>query len=104
MPTNKPGSIAQDMERRRLKQDNFLLRQKYDSALKQLEQVQYELDTALKVKRHKDLVKPIRPREIKSGAREATWVALASDWHIEETVDPAKVNGVNSYNLTIARH
>jgi hypothetical protein len=104
MPTNKVESIARDIERRRLKQDNFLLKQKYDSALKQLEQVRYELDTALKVKRHKDLVKPIRPREIKSGAREATWVALASDWHVEETVDPAKVNGVNSYNLAIARH
>lgn len=28
---------------------------------------------------------------------------LASDWHFGEVVDPAQVNGVNEYNLTIAR-
>lgn len=104
MPKSKSEGVAQDIERKRLKQENFSLKQKYASALKQLEQVRYELDTALKVKRHMDLVKPIVPREIKSGKREATWVALASDWHVEESVDPAKVNGVNSYNLAIARH
>jgi hypothetical protein len=28
---------------------------------------------------------------------------LASDWHFGEVVDPGQVNGVNEYNLTIAR-
>lgn len=35
--------------------------------------------------------------------RPAVAVAIASDWHVEEEVDPAKVNGKNSYNLEIAR-
>lgn len=96
--------IAQDILLRKLKQDNLSLRSRYHNALKQLEQCRFELDTAIKVNRTIDAVKPIRPREIKSGKREATWVALASDWHIEESVDPGKVNGVNSYNLAIARH
>lgn len=101
---NTQALIAQDIQLRRLKQDNFSLRSKYLNALKQLEQCQYELNTAIKVNRALDNVKPIKPREIKSGAREAAWVALASDWHIEESVDPGKVNGVNSYNIQIARH
>lgn len=33
---------------------------------------------------------------------EATAVAVASDWHVEETVDPRTVNGLNEYNLDIA--
>lgn len=33
---------------------------------------------------------------------EATAVAVASDWHVEETVDPRNVNGLNEYNLDIA--
>lgn len=38
-----------------------------------------------------------------SGKGEATACAMASDWHIEEPVYKAKVNGVNEYNLDIAR-
>jgi len=41
-------------------------------------------------------VKPI------SKGTEATAVAQFSDWHVEETVDPKTINGVNKYNLNIA--
>ena len=34
--------------------------------------------------------------------REATAVALASDWHIEEYVDPATIDDLNAYDLAIA--
>lgn len=44
----------------------------------------------------------VRAREKKSGMRELTAVALASDWHVEEPVDPASVAGRNEYNLYIA--
>jgi len=43
----------------------------------------------------------IIPRE-KTGLREMTAVVLASDWHIEETIDPASVSYRNSYNLDIS--
>lgn len=33
---------------------------------------------------------------------EAVACLLASDWHVEEPVDPRKVHGLNEYNLTIA--
>ncbi len=38
-----------------------------------------------------------------SKTSEATAVALASDWHVEELVDPKTVQGVNKYNPEIAR-
>lgn len=41
---------------------------------------------------------------IKSGpGGSAVAFAIASDWHVEETVDPKTVNGLNSYNLDIAQ-
>lgn len=43
----------------------------------------------------------ITPRE-KSGMREMTAVALASDWHVEERVTAESVAGRNEYNLEIA--
>jgi hypothetical protein len=36
-------------------------------------------------------------------ASQATAVAVASDWHYEETVHSENVNGKNEYNLTIAK-
>lgn len=38
----------------------------------------------------------------KSKDAEATAFALATDWHAEETVEPAAVNGLNEFNLAIA--
>lgn len=45
------------------------------------------------------VIKPYTRR----GKRVATAVALASDWHVEEEVDPKKIQGCNEYNLEIAR-
>lgn len=106
MPASKQQaqSIAQDILARRLKRENISLKSRLQDAIKALEQCKFELNSAIKVDRAKLAVRPIKPREVKSSHREATWVALASDWHIEEIVDPAKVNGVNSYNLQIAKH
>lgn len=55
---------------------------------------------------------PLAPTAIESRERrkgggggrthEATAVLLLSDLHLEETVEPAEVNGINEYNLAIA--
>ena len=44
----------------------------------------------------------IKPRPKKSKSQ-ACPVLLASDWHIDERVDPETVNGRNKYNPDIAR-
>jgi hypothetical protein len=38
-----------------------------------------------------------------TGTSEGTIVAVASDWHVEERVDPAKIGFVNSYTLDDAK-
>jgi hypothetical protein len=49
-------------------------------------------------------VDPIVPRERGRGPlREATALACASDWHIEEEVKPEQVAGRNRYNLEISQ-
>ena len=45
---------------------------------------------------------PIRPRSKSERVWEAAAVMMASDWHVEERVDPKTVNGVNSYDLATA--
>lgn len=44
----------------------------------------------------------IYPREKLSGVREMTPIVLASDWHVEEPVDPASIAYLNEYNIEIA--
>lgn len=108
LPQVKPDkwatrSIADDIAERRERAEVSSLKSRLKDALDQLEQCRYELSTALAVNDEMPNVEPIRPREHTSGLREATAVALASDWHIEETVDIGQVNGVNEYNIDIAR-
>jgi len=42
-------------------------------------------------------------RRSPSGKREAVAVAIASDWHVGERVDPGAVLGLNEHNPTVAR-
>lgn len=98
-------TIDDDIADRRHRAETSSLKSRLQDALTQLEQCRYELSVALAVNDERPAIEPIaiRAREQTSGLREATAVALASDWHIEETVEPEKVNGVNAYNLDIAR-
>lgn len=48
-------------------------------------------------------VHPFEIKPYKGAGGEATMVAVASDWHIEEEVDPRMVNGRNEYNLEISK-
>lgn len=45
------------------------------------------------------VIKPSRRKK----ARDAVPFIIASDWHIEEPVDPETVSGLNEYNIAIAR-
>jgi hypothetical protein len=82
------------LERRNTKAENDELRER----LLEAEQRQRVLDA---LDRPVSILKVPR-REKRSGLREATAVVLASDWHVEETVDPVSVANRNAYNLTVA--
>jgi hypothetical protein len=44
----------------------------------------------------------IQPREYDSGLREGTALVMASDWHIDEVIEPGQVSGRNRYNPEIS--
>jgi hypothetical protein len=72
--------------------------QQYQHTVADLEQ---QLGIALSLGKSK-----IRPRPLEvsmTDKAEAVAIALASDWHVEETVESTSVNGLNQYNLNIAK-
>lgn len=75
-------------------------------AASDMERALFEAQEKLKiveyVAEHSHVVRVIPPPTV-GKKRPAIAVALASDWHVEEEVDPTKVNGKNAYNLEIAR-
>lgn len=73
---------------------------KYKAALARIE----ELETRCELLTSLDGRKPAPPwkRATRQRGASGTAVVVLSDWHVEELVDPAKVNGVNEHNLDIA--
>ena len=65
-----------------------------------LAETQAELGVALAINKAKPKIKPIAPES--SSESEAVAFAICSDWHVEETVEPATVSGMNEFNLEIA--
>jgi hypothetical protein len=99
---NKSISTPSDMLAKRALQDRA------DRAEAQLQQVLDELKDANRRQDFLDTISVnapprILPREKKSGLREMSFCVLASDWHVEETVDPEQVAGRNEYSLEIAK-
>lgn len=71
--------------------------ERHEEAIKALND---QLDVALSVNATRRKI--VNPVLAKSPHNEATAVAIASDWHVEETVRPESVNGLNEFNLQIA--
>ncbi len=93
----KETSISEDFttlsEKRLTKTEN----KKYVQALDEIARLQSSLSVALVLK-EKPRTFPIAIKK-RGGSGEATAVALASDWHIEEEVKPEASSGMNFYNL-----
>lgn len=99
----RQGNLNMEVEMQRAKQKEVIATRKYRDALKEIQRLQADLETFAPLS---DMIRQHRPVNIKakSGGRgEAVAVINAGDWHFEERVDSAAVNGVNEYNLDIAR-
>jgi intein/homing endonuclease len=59
-----------------------------------------QLNIALGISGEKPVASKIKVA--KETDAEATFVAVASDWHVEETVEGKTINGLNEFNLDIA--
>lgn len=72
---------------------------RHEEAIKSLTD---QLDAALAI--NKSRIRTIKPivQAANATSGEATAVAIASDWHVEESVRPETVNGLNEFTLKIA--
>lgn len=100
-PHQTPAEQVQaDRDKTRRLNELTIVRRKYEEALDTIARQERELE-ALGVLKSQVETFVIEPR-YGHGTSEGTVVAVASDWHIEERVDPARVNSLNTYNLDIA--
>lgn len=90
---------SSDINIQQLRSASREIKNKYKQALEQLQLSEQRLETLLAVKKFKSSTSYSTAKSKKDG--EAVAVAVASDWHIEERIDPATVNGLNSYDLNI---
>jgi hypothetical protein len=96
-------TVDDNLIERRYKAQLSSLANQLDDALIEIEELRKHQLVSNEAIAGRSIIEPITIREKTSGKREATAVALASDWHIEEHVDPARVNGVNKYDLDISK-
>lgn len=97
------GLFNIEVEMDQLKIKEKMATRGYKDALKEIRQLKDELDIFAPIV---NIAKHYRPLVIKSkqgGRGEATAIINVNDWHFEERVDKAAVNGVNEYNLRIAK-
>lgn len=99
-PPRAEDSLERDRKIDRLSASEKSSKRKYEEALALLERAERERDALVEMQDYKPIeIHPKRP----SGDSESVVVVLASDWHVEENVELAAVNGLNEYNLGIAR-
>lgn len=93
--------VTQDRERHRTTAEISSLKARYAECLKTIERQEKELHAVGVLSSGVDTyhIAPTRS----SGTAEATPVLVASDWHVEERVEPGVVSGLNKYSLEIAR-
>src|SRR3990167_3210629 len=95
-----PEQIAEDKNKRQQKEEQNSLKKRYKLLLSENEILSRELEASLQMKQR--LSPPVFKYKESGGKNEAVAVVLASDWHIEEAVDPKTVNNLNHFSLQTA--
>lgn len=94
------GDLSKRKESAKIKE----LEQKYKVLLDEYELSEKRLDTLLNVREDSNSYATIEPLASTSKSKiEAVPIIQLSDWHFEEKVDPSTINGLNEYNLNIAK-
>jgi hypothetical protein len=93
--------LEADAEIARLRSEVASLKSRYKAALGQIDRERERADAIAGLAGIKG--KPAKAgRLTKSVKGAATVIVALSDWHVEERVDPATVNGLNDYDLDVA--
>lgn len=93
-------SISEDVELHRSKEDRLQMEKKAKQYIKRIAELEREVRSFEKIR---PATKFVIKKKGNTSTSEATVVVLASDWHIEERVEPETVNGKNEHNLSIAK-
>ena len=99
VPPTPAEQLATDRLKTRTAAELSSLRLKYAEALRSIERLEQERNAAVPLRKVDPCI--IVPQQ-GSGTSEATLLVAASDWHLEERVDPRTINGMNDFNLDIA--
>lgn len=75
---------------------------KYREAQQLINELQLEIACRSSLERLSKIIVPREFEIIKSAPKEATAFAIASDWHVDEVVDSAAINGLNSFDFSVA--
>lgn len=92
--------VQEDREKTRLKSELKDLNVRYKEALQQIEVLDAMNISYTQIREGVNTTHRIEPRE-GLGTSEVTPIVSASDWHSEEIVKSASVNGLNRFNLDI---
>lgn len=79
-----------------------LMHRKYKNALRDVARLEKELEASVSLSTPPSK-RVIKKRRGHPNASNATAIAMASDWHVEEIVKPSTVQGRNKYNPDIAQ-
>lgn len=94
------STLEEDISRLAEKKISVSLQQKYNTALKRINELTTLNDSLLTIKQAKTQITKVTANP--ELLNEVTAVIVASDWHIEEPVDASTVNYMNEFNLEIA--
>ena len=94
--------IRSDIAFGKLKEKFTETSRRYEKSLAQLEEREATIQHLLALKESSGVKPSPLVKTSKKTVGNATAVMVASDWHVEEQVDPTTVNGLNEYNLEIA--
>jgi hypothetical protein len=99
----RTGKLDAQLVIQRAQQRELASNRRYKDALDEIDRLNRELAATAMIGKHARGRKPIEITPKHGGKGEATPVICANDWHLEERVERAAVNGVNEFNLEVAK-
>ena len=94
--------VAHAREQRSLRAELHELREQNKTLLERVDEQDVELNAYAHALRHRKPPRPIKPARKSKAHSESTLVVVASDWHVDEIVEPSTVGGLNRYNPEVA--
>ena len=92
------AAVVADREQQQERSRFLDLKKKYEESLRIIDRQNITLGWLDEIRKGVDSTFHIEPKERGLSTNEATPIIVCSDWHSEEIVKPAQVNGLNDFN------